>query len=187
MRVLVILCLLAGTARADLVWGVQLAGGMEGGLITRALRPDAVAEAGTIVEALDPKSGAGIAVSLDAIGRLTPPFDDAEEIKSDVMFRWASEDRRWRMGFGAGVRAITPKGGATIHGYDLFRMDLSGRVARWRQTTADLYFSWTFGCYKDTYAARDSADDEPAMRSVGCLETITTAYVFGLRTSLEFR
>src|SRR4051812_16806292 len=104
MRVVGLLCVLAGTARADLTWGVQLAGGMEGGMITGALRPDAVAEAGTMVEALDAKSGVGVAVSLDAIGRLTPAFSDAEEVKSDVMVRWTRADRRVRAGLGVGVR-----------------------------------------------------------------------------------
>lgn len=185
MRVLVMLCLLAATARAEVVWGVQLGGGLEGGMITGAPRPDGVAEAGMILELLSGTTGVGVTV--DDIGRMTKRFDDSDEIKVDLMIRWGTPDGRLRLGVGGGLRAIEQPGVATIHGYDALRLDVSGRLGRWKQTRLDGYFSWTVGCYSDSYATPGEGDAAPAMHEVGCLDSFSTTYVIGLRTSLTSR
>jgi hypothetical protein len=180
-------------ARADIAWGVGLGGGLEGGMITGALRPDGVAEAGMMVEYIPTGGIAGIGASIEAIGRLTSRFDDAEEVKSDVMFRWARGDRKVRFGVGAGLRWITPKAGDSIHGFDLFRLDMSGELGSWQpvrslaRLSIDAYFSWTFGCYSDSYRGPAQGDMLPAKQSIDCLGSITTTYVGGLRTTMRWR
>jgi hypothetical protein len=185
----------ASPAQADLSWGIHVGGGLEGGTVTQAARPDGLIEAGTIVEVLDGAGNFGVAVSVDAINRLTSRFDDDhEEVKADAMLRWARDDRRFRFGVGAGIRFVTPQGAIeSIRGLDLMRLDMEVRIASWQPVTSaprmslDGYFSWTFGCYSDTYKVAAVGDERPMTRALSCSETITSASVLGVRTSVSWR
>ncbi|MBL0219851.1 MAG: hypothetical protein IPQ07_39050 [Myxococcales bacterium] len=186
--------LVSSPAHADITWAVHIGGGLEAGFVTNAVRPDGVAEAGTLVEYISSDGNAGIGATVEAVGRLTSRFEDAEEVKADAMFRWARDDRRFRFGVGAGVRVITPADGtASIHGYDLTRIDLSGQLASWEMSehaprmAIDGYFSWTFGCYSDAYTIAPVGDTRPMQRTIGCSESITSTYVLGLRTSVTWQ
>ncbi|MBA3459474.1 MAG: hypothetical protein H0T46_05910 [Deltaproteobacteria bacterium] len=191
-----ILAVLSGSAHADLNWSVHVGGGMEGGggaRIVKAVRPDGVMEAGMIVEYINTNGNAGIGASVEAVGRLTPRFEDAEEIKADGMFRWAGDDRRFRFGVGAGIRLLTPRDGKAIQGYDLIRLDMSGVLASWKMAPAmpqmsfEGYVSWTFGCYSDSYDGERIGDMKPARHDIGCVDSITSTYVVGLRTTVSWR
>jgi hypothetical protein len=190
--VIIAILTVTAPAHADILWAVYAGGGLEGGTITPAVRPDAVMEGGQLVELLH--GNVGVAASVEVVKRLTSRFDDAEELKADAMFRWASDNRRLRIGVGAGLRRVTPKdGGDAIHGVDLVRLDVSGRLVHSEQADdqpgagIDAYASWTFGCYRDDYKPASVNDQEPAMRSIGCAESVTTTYVVGLRTSISWR
>ncbi|CAN5900542.1 hypothetical protein BH11MYX3_BH11MYX3_11280 [soil metagenome] len=190
--VIIAILTLTAPAHADILWAVYAGGGLEGGTITPAVRPDAVIEGGQLVELLH--GNVGVAVSVEVVKRLTSRFDDAEELKADAMFRWASDDRRLRIGVGAGLRQVSPTdGGQAIHGVDLLRLDLSAQLLHAEQgdvapgAAIDAYVSWTFGCYSDDYKLASVGDQAPVMRSIGCAESVTTTYVLGLRTSISWR
>lgn len=189
--VIIAILTLTVPARADILWAVYAGGGLEGGTVTPAVRPDAVMEGGQLVELLH--GNMGVAVAVEVVKRLTSRFDDAEEMKADAMFRWATDNRRVRVGVGAGLRLVTPKDGSeSIHGYDLIRLDVSGQLVRSDQdgytpsAAIDAYVSWTFGCYRDDYQLASEGDAAPVMRSIGCAESVTTTYVVGLRTSISW-
>ena len=193
---IVILAVLAGSASADIHWGVHVGGGMEGGggaRVVKALRPDGVMEAGMIVDYINGSGNAGIGAIVEVVGRLTPRFEDAEEMKADAMFRWARDDRRFRFGIGAGIRLLTPAEGTAIHGYDLIRLDASGVLARWQihpdapELSFEGYVSWTFGCYSDSYDGERIGDMKPVRHDVTCVDSITSTYVVGLRTTVSWR
>ena len=185
----VLVCLVA-PARADVLWGVSMGGGLEGFPQSgEAIRPDGVAEAGMMVEYVRDEK-VGIAASIEAVGRLTPRFEDAEEIKVDVMARWANASRRVRGGAGVGVRTMSLGEGRTMRGYDLIRMDLTTVFATWRLGAAvpllqiEGYTGWTFGFYHDSYAAPAAGDMAPVRHDV---DAITTTYTLGLRTTVSWR
>lgn len=186
----IVLALLAAPARADILWGVSVGGGLEGfPQSAEAVRPDGVAEAGMMVEYVrDAK--VGIAASIEAVGRLTPRFEDAEEAKIDVMARWANADRRVRGGAGIGVRTMSLGEGRSVRGYDVIRMDLTTVFARWQvAATGPLvqiegYTGWTFGFYHDTYADPPEGDMAPVRHD---FDAITTTYTLGLRSTVSWR
>lgn len=197
--VLIAWCLMT-EARADTVWQLHAGGGLEGGMISGQPHPGGVAESGMIVEAILPDGTWGIGASLDAIARTSSRLADGEEIKADLMLRFASRDRRFRFGAGAGLRLLAvkppvedPHRDDTIRGYDLMRLDVSGRFASWKpidrgpRISLEGYFSWTFGCYRDTVTTPAVGDMLPTSRSIGCVDTITSAYVLGLATSFEWK
>ncbi len=185
----VLVCLVA-PARADVLWGVSMGGGLEGFPQSgEAIRPDGVAEAGMMVEYVRDEK-VGIAASIEAVGRLTPRFDDAEEIKVDVMARWTNANRRVRGGAGVGVRSMNLGEGRSMRGYDLIRMDLTTVFARWHLGTAvpvvqiEGYTGWTFGFYHDSYADPPEGDMAPVKHD---FTTITTTYMIGVRTTVSWR
>lgn len=185
-----VLVLLVSPARADVLWGVSVGGGLEGFPQSGdAVRPDGVAEAGMMVEYVrDAK--VGIAASIEAVGRLTPRFEDTEEVKVDVMARWVSADRRVRGGAGMGVRTMSLGEGRSVRGYDLIRMDLTTVFAQWRLDAAvpliqiEGYTGWTFGVYHDDYEDRPVGDMAPVKHD---FDAITTTYVIGLRSTVSWR
>lgn len=189
--VLAILTALPSSARAEILLGVHVGGGLEGGVgTTDAVRPDAVAEAGLMVEYLPARRSIGIAATVEAVGRLTPHYEGAEEIKLDVMARWSRADRRFRGGLGIGVRTMTLESGASVRGYDLVRMDTTMVLARWElapgapEIRIEGYLGWTFGLYHDSYADPRSGDMEPVRHDVTAM---TTTYVVGLRSTVSWR
>lgn len=187
------LVLTTANAAADVSLGVHLGGGMEGGMITGALRPDAVAETGVLVEYLPAGRRIGIAAIVEAVGRLTRPVDVTRELKADVLVRWALDDLGAHMGIGMGVRTITLPDGATLRGYDLLRMEGNHRFATWAPANArarmalDGYLSWTFGCYVGSYTTPVAGDNPPKVHALGCLGGLTTTYVLGVRTTVVWR
>lgn len=198
MRLAIALLLTLGTStvHADVRWDVHAGAGMEGGLISGALRPDGVAQAGTAAEVLLPVRDWGFGVNLEAVARLTSRFDAAAETTLDLMWRYARPDRAFGFGVGAGVRQLTfapDKGGTaeSVYGVDLVRLDLHGRIASWSTGTTslglDLYFAWTFGCYSGTRNAAPSGDMLPPPRDVSCVGTITSTYVGGVETSVVWK
>ena len=179
------------TARAEVLLGVHVGGGLEGGVgVTDAVRPDAVAEAGMMVEDLPDTRRLGIAATVEAVGRLTPEYEDAEELKVDLMARWTRADRRFRGGIGVGVRSMTLDSGATVRGYDLVRMDTTMVLAQWEvapgapRLQIEGYLGWTFGLYHDSYADPRVGDMEPLTHDV---KLMTTTYVIGLRSTVSWR
>lgn len=190
MIVLAVL-MVAASAAAEVLLGVHAGGGLEGGVgTTDAVRPDAVAEAGLIVEYLPEDRGLGIAATLEAVGRLTPVYEDAEELKVDVMARWTRRDGRARIGAGLGVRSMALENGGRVRGYDLVRVDTTMVLARWElapgalQIQIEGYLGWTFGVYDDSYADARVGDMEPSRHAVTAM---TTTYVVGLRSTVSWR
>jgi len=185
---------LSSPAIAEVRAGVHMAGGLEGGLITGAAHPGGVAEAGMSLEALIPGWSWGGGFSIESVGRTSSQFMSAEEIKIDATWRWASKNRKVRGGVGGGLRVLTFGEGAaarSVSGIDLTRIDASMEGAHWQVGSArvavDFYVAWTFGCYSDTYTAMPVGDMKPRTIDVRCGETITTAYVFGLKTTVGWR
>ena len=177
----------------DLGWGVHLGGGLEGGLITREPRPDAVAEAGMSVELLLPGRSWGVGFTAEAVERLTD-IGASEEMKLDVSWRLATKDRRLRFGLGGGIRRLTYEDMAeTVRGYDLVRLDMSATFARWdvaavgATAALDFHVAWTFGCYRDTLRGEPVGDQPAPMREIACLDTITTTTIIGFGTSIRWR
>ncbi len=179
-------------AHADLNWGVHIGGGIDGGMITNAARPDGIAEAGTMVEWILPHRTWGFAGFVEQVARQTESLDQKEELKIDVLFRYALPSRTFRFGFGAGMRVLTPHEAKSVSGLDLFRLEGSRNIVTWHPAVAPAmptlqlegYFSWTVGCYQ-----RASMSDGETMptQGISCSDTLTSAYVFGLRTTAHWK
>ncbi len=143
-----------------------------------------------MVEYLPQGRRLGIAATVEVVGRLTPAYEAAEEIKLDVMARRSSADRRFRFGGGMGVRAMTFENGGRVRGYDLIRLDSTMVLARWElapgvpEIQIEGYVGWTFGLYHDSYADPRVGDMEPLRHDV---EAMTTTYVAGLRSTVSWR
>lgn len=182
------------SARAEVNWGVHIGGGIEGGTISNVVRPDGIVEAGTIVEYLLPKRNWGFAAIVEQVARQTDGYDQREEIKADLLLRFASSNHKFRLGVGAGIRWITQDldqlRPSTLPGVDIFRIDGSRTLVDWQPTAVapilalEAYGSWTIGCYD-----RDAqpSDNEMQTRAIGCGDTLTTAYVLGIRTTASWR
>ncbi len=184
------------TAAAQVHWGVHVGGGIEGGTISNEPRPDDIIEAGTIVEYLLPKRNWGFAAIVEQVARQTEGYDQHEELKADLLVRFASSNHKSRFGLGAGIRSITQEKNLEqsqqthLPGLDIFRIDASHTLVGWQPAPVaptlllEAYGSWTIGCY-----ARNSQIDhnELPTRAIGCGDTLTTAYVFGIRTTATWR
>jgi hypothetical protein len=182
------------SASADVNWGVHIGGGIDGGTISHEVRPDGIVEAGTIVECLLPKRNWGFAAIVEQVARQTDSYDQREEIKADLLVRFATPNHKFRLGVGAGMRWITQDldqlRPSTLRGVDIFRIDSSRSVVDWQPTgvapnlALEIYGSWTIGCYN-----RDAQTDANEMktRAIGCGDSITSAYIFGIRTTASWR
>lgn len=182
-------------ASAEAFWGVHVGGGIEGGTITKLARPDGIVEAGIIAEYLLPKRAWGVAATVEQVARQTTGYHQKQEIKADLLVRFATANHKFRFGFGAGLRwasqdvdQIQPR---TLRGLDILRFDMSHTIVAWHPAVSaaptlalDGYFSWTIGCY-----GRDARTDGDVMLTpaVGCRDTITNAYVVGIRTTAAWR
>ena len=184
------------SASAEVHWGVHIGGGIEGGTISNEPRPDGIVEAGTIVEYLMPKRNWGFAAIVEQVARQTDGYNQREELKADLLVRFASSNRKFRFGVGAGIRSITQQKDlerpqqTNLPGLDIFRIDGSRTLIGWQPAPIaptlllEAYGSWTIGCY-----SRDAQFDTNEMqtRAIGCGDTLTTAYVFGIRTTATWR
>ena len=182
--------LLTSRAHADLGAEVHAGGGLEGGTITRAPRPDGVAEAGALVEVLLPGRNWGFGARIDSVGRYTN-IGARSESRVDVTWRYARPDRRVRVGVGIGVRSLQLDD-RTIRGADLVHLDGAFTIARWSITPAltagiDVYLAWTTGCYRGEVTEPRVGDMRPATRTVACTDTLTTTYTGGIATSVRWR
>ena len=182
------------SASAEVNWGVHIGGGIEGGTISNEPRPDGIVEAGTIVEFLLPKRNWGFAAIVEQVARQTDGYDQREEIKADLLVRFASSNHTYRFGVGAGLRWITQDldqlRPSSLPGVDIFRIEGSRTLVGWQPAALapvlalEAYGSWTIGCYDRN---TQTAANEMQTRAIGCGDTITSAYVFGIRTSASWR
>ncbi|MBA3819367.1 MAG: hypothetical protein H0X17_10780 [Deltaproteobacteria bacterium] len=195
----VVLLAAVSLAEAEVRLDLHVVGGIEGGVITGEPRPDAVAEAGLAAGMLLPGRNWGLGVALDAVGRHTERFGASEELKLDVLVRFASRDRRFHWALGAGVRELAiarERGPASrLGGVDLFRLMFDVQLARSAPArgfggavvSLDLHAGWTFGCYAGELVLPPVGDMVPPRRTIDCVDTITTAYVAGLQTSVRWQ
>ncbi len=186
---------LAPTATAEVLGGVHIGGGVEGGTISRLPRPDGIVEAGLIVEYMLPKRAWGFAAIVEHVARQTQGYDQKAEIKADLLVRFATANRTFRFGVGAGLRWITQDldevQRSELRGLDIFRIDGSRTIVGWQPNAPgvpklllEAYGSWTLGCYDRN--ARIDGDVMPT-RAISCGDTLTSAYVVGIRTTVTWR
>lgn len=181
-------------ASAEVNWGVHIGGGIEGGTISNEPRPDGIVEAGMIFEYVVPKRDWGFAAIVEQLARQTDGYSQREEIKADLLVRFASSNHKFRFGVGAGIRWITQDltqlRPSNLPGVDIFRIDGSRTMVGWQPSaiapllSLAAYGSWTIGCY-DRAAQID--DNQMQTRAIGCGDTLTSAYVFGIRTTATWR
>ncbi len=188
MRFLVALLasLAASSASAEGRFAINWAGGVEGGTITHAARPDGVLEVGGIVE-LIVKGNLGVGVTSTNVRRLTDagPY---EEVRFDATVRYVRADRKVRFGAGLGFRKLFHEtGGDTVDGYDFIYLDGAFRIAGTTHVGVDLFYAWAFGCYSDTITQPAQGDMLPPKQQVRCTETISTTYTVGVATSFTWR
>lgn len=174
-------------AHANVRLELHAGGGLEGGLIQGAPRPDALAEAGAGVEWLLPGRSWGLGAVYERVHRLSSGVPIDAEHKLDLLFRARlGRDGRGRIGVGAGVRWLAVAGGtdrpaSTLRGLDLLRMGVELPIARVGRASIDFYFAWTFGLYNGEIYRTRSGDMPHATREV---TLISSGYVAGLQTSI---
>jgi hypothetical protein len=187
---LIVLAITSSTAFAEVRVEAHLGGGLEGGLMSAALRPDGVAETGVRVSALLPGRSWGFGLSAERIGRLTPRTGMHDESKYDATIVWARTDA-W-IAVGVGVRTLHYDHDATsdlVNGYDFIHMAGAKSFASWESAhhtriSIDGYVAWTFGLYLDTVHGEAVGDMAPPEKDVGGM---TTAYTLGFATSVTWR
>jgi hypothetical protein len=191
VRLALALSLAATTASAEPRVEVHGGGGLEGGTITDRPAPSGIAEVGLGADFILGHD-VGFGVVIEGVARPGHDLAKYEESKLDVVFRYATPDRRMRAGLGGGVRLmqLEPVDGVTPPvrwGIDWIRLDGSVSLA---QTTVfagssakivavDGYAAWTLGCYLG------HGDVMAEQRAVSCHDTITSTYVLGLAFSLR--
>jgi hypothetical protein len=176
--VIIVLLVTAGVARADANLGVHLGGGLEGGLISRKARPDAVGELGMSADWIPAGRSVGVGIAFDRVAR---PLDIESEHTLDLMVRIRAKNSSI-IGVGMGVRWLDPGGGAPgWFGYDWIRWDTTMPLTRGAHAGVDAYIRWTLGCY---VTHTDEMPERPQLaRDVGCVDTLTTTYVVGIQVA----
>lgn len=177
-------------ARADVRWDVHTGVGFEGGTITGALRPDAVAQAGTAIDVMLPGRDHGMGLDVERVVRLTPQFE--EELTCHLTWRFKRGTSRFGVGFGfrrLTFEAMEDWAAGSVFGTDLIRIDGNVPIASWaigRGSTisVDLYAAWTFGIYSGKRRMSGDSDVVPTER---IYEALTTTYVGGVQTSVTWR
>lgn len=182
---------MSSLASADARIEARFAGGLEGGMITEAPHPSALAEVGLAAEWVSPR-GLGVGVVVETVGRAGVELAIYEETKLDLMLRWARKSHRGGVGAGMRFMQVAPHDGATqplAWGIDFVRLETATTFARipYRDMSVrvDGYIAWTFGCYLGHTGGM--AERPQLVREVRCGDTMTTAYVVGLQLALGTR
>lgn len=183
----------ARAAVAETRLAANVGGGLEGGLITGAARPDAVAEVGVSADWLLPGREWGFGVAVERVSRLTTRFEIAQELELDAMFRF--KRKKFRVGVGAGMRTMTIEPTetwqrATVRGIDLIRFGWDTEATGWdvggSRVGIHLYCTWTFGGYFGEVRGTRFGDMATPVKSISFGESLTTTYVLGLLTSVSW-
>lgn len=151
----------------DFLFALHLAGGIEGGLMSGAPHPTAIAEVGASIDYVPDVVGVGVSYASYA-----RPDLDARESSIDLMLR--IHHAHGRAGIGVGIRTLDEWSGV-----DWIRITHALPLASNEHASVDGYFGWTFGCYLGR------APSELPMRDVSCADTITSTYVFGVELTLS--
>jgi hypothetical protein len=195
IALLVWLLLLPALARADARLEVHVGGGLEAGTVSNTAHPTAVGEVGLAGELLLPGRDWGFGLSFDTLARPDHDLTTYEEDKLDLMFRYAPRGRRFRVGFGAGVRWLMPDAvdgvrPPTVRGVDFARIDIGVRLGqvRVRDTVASIdgYFSWTFGCYLWSGSPKPMEIPMP-VSTPSYTNAVSSSYTLGLQVALGSR
>jgi hypothetical protein len=179
------LLLVPALAAADVRVEAHVGAGMEGGLISGADRPDGVSEYGAGMTWFG-KTGKGVGLVVERVGRLSHDLPTSSETKLDVMFA-ARVKRLGVVGLGAGLRRIGVAGeldrrGSTLWGLDVFRVQVGGQLARIGPVSLDVYFAWTFGLVHGEVYGMRSGDMPYPVRDYW---SVASSYVLGLATSFD--
>jgi hypothetical protein len=190
VRILVCLALLCSLARADAHFNAHFGVGI--GAFPERGYPSPAAEVGLLVDVLG-KHGLGIGAAIGTVARPGEDLSKYEEAKLDLLLRFATPNRRWRGGIGAGLRFRTPTPVDDVEplgqrGVDLIRVDLSARLGNLYTTpdvvfSGDAFFTFTYGCFY----REEAMPDRPVARDLRCGDTMVVTYIVGLQFAISSR